>query len=349
MRSGAFGLVVVGVLISGCSAGGESDPESTLGSVQGAGSGGESAGGSGGSASGGSASGRGGVSGSSGAAGASGASGSAGRSGSGGAAGSTAAGGSSGQGGGSGGSAGGGALSGCSGADIVCDDFEAATIAPAWRGTSQALPVLSSERARSGGQSLLFAPEGNVGRFLTTAAAFPAGGELHLRAFVNFELGTVEMSGHTGFIVGATADSNGQELRLGQSQPGCVSIDQLLDLNHIPSDATMCSSGHVSGGNPNDFMNPGETLQADTWYCVETFWDTNIGEFRIWVDGRELEVLHATSQSWCPAKDQTCTPPNPWPIDFTMVKFGTQVYNGTVGNIWYDDVAYATTRVGCGD
>jgi hypothetical protein len=345
MRLDAFSLLFGGVLLSGCSAGGASDPESTVGNVQGAGGaslGGASGGGAAGSTAGGSG---GSVSG----AGTSGASSSAGQGGSGGGAGSSGVGGSSGQGsGGSGGSAGSDdTLSGCSGADIVCDDFEAGAIAPAWRGTSQALPVLSTERARSGGQSLLFAPEGNVGRFLTTAAAFPPGGELHVRAFVNFELATVEMSGHTGFIVGATADSNGQELRLGQSQPGCVAIDQLLDLNHIPSDATMCSSGHVSGGNPNDFMNAGETLQADTWYCVETFWDTNIGEFRIWVDGRELEVLHATSQSWCPAKDETCTPPNPWPIDFTMVKFGTQVYNGTVGNIWYDDVAYATTRVGC--
>ena len=60
-----------------------------------------------------------------------------------------------------------------------------------------------------------------------------------------------------------------------------------------------------------------------------------------------LEVLHATRQSWCPAKDETCTPPSPWPIDFTMVKFGTQVYNGTVGNIWYDDVAVAAQQIGC--
>jgi hypothetical protein len=109
----------------------------------------------------------------------------------------------------------------------------------------------------------------------------------------------------------------------------------------------MCSSGLVSGGNPGDFMNAGETLQANTWYCVETFWDRVIGEFRIWVDDRELEVLHADADSWCPPNQQSCTTPSPWPIPFTQVKFGTQVYNGEVGNIWYDDVAYSTTRVGC--
>jgi hypothetical protein len=246
---------------------------------------------------------------------------------------------------GAGGSSAGGVV--CAGADIVCDDFEASTLSANFRATAQAMPALSSARAHSGTQSLLFAPEGQIGRFLTTAAAFPAGGQLFMRTFMNFELATVDMAGHTGFLVGATADSNGQELRFGQSMPGCNAIDQLLDLNHVPSDKTMCSSGLVSGGNPGDFMNAGETLAANTWYCVETFWDNTQGEFRIWIDGRELTVLHATDQSWCPPNTQNCMPPNPWPIPFTQVKFGTQVYNGTVGNIWYDDVAYSTTRVGC--
>jgi hypothetical protein len=249
--------------------------------------------------------------------------------------------------GGTGGGTGSGTGVGCSGADIACDDFEAESISADFRATAQAMPALSTLRANSGTQSLMFAPEGNVGRFLTTTAAFPAGGELFVRAYMNFELATVDMSGHTGFLVGATADSNGMELRFGQSQPGCVSLDQVLDLNHIPSDKTMCSTGLVSGGNPGDFMNAGETLQAGTWYCVETYWNTNEGEFRIWVDERELEVLHADATSWCTPQQMPCQAPSPWPIDFTQVKFGTQVYNGTVGDIWYDDVAYSTTRVGC--
>jgi hypothetical protein len=248
---------------------------------------------------------------------------------------------------GTGGSTNSGTGVGCSGADIVCDDFEAPSVSAAFRATAQAMPALSTVRANSGSQSLLFAPEGNVGRFLTTAAPFPAGGELFARMYMNFELATVDMAGHTGFIVGATADSNGMELRFGQSQPGCVSMDQVLDLNHIPSDRTMCSTGLVSGGNPGDFMNAGETLQADTWYCVETYWNTIEGEFRIWVDERELEVLHADSTSWCAPQQMNCGAPSPWPIDFTQVKFGIQVYNGMVGNIWYDDVAYSTQRVGC--
>ena len=111
----------------------------------------------------------------------------------------------------------------------------------------------------------------------------------------------------------------------------------------------------MTGGNPADHPGPGETLAADTWYCVELFFDSLVGDFRIWIDDRELEVLRATAADWCPT-GQTCEcpagqpcqyPPNPWPMPFTLVKFGTQVYNGTAGDIWYDDVAYSTQRVGC--
>lgn len=230
--------------------------------------------------------------------------------------------------------------------EIVCDDFEGATLdATRWR-VIGASPQLSTARAHSGGQSLLFAELGQTGRFLGSQAAFPSGGRLFLRAFMNFSLATVDMAGHTGFIVGAAQDTNGAELRWGQSQPGCNAQDQLLDLNHVPSDKTMCSSGLVSGGNPGDFMNAGVTLQANRWYCVETLFDSALGEFRLWVDDDEVEVLHATASSWCPP-GQTCATPQPWPIPFSVVKFGTQVYNGSAGDIYYDDLALASTRVGC--
>jgi hypothetical protein len=347
MSRQAWPLLFVSCIALGCSAGG-SEPDKMVGSNTG----------SGGTATGAAMAGSGGAGGNAGT-GAGGTNSAGGSGGGGGNGGSGAVGGSGGALGGSGGQAGTGGMGGssstgsgvgCSGADIVCDDFEAASISAEFRATAQAMPVLSTMRAKSGSQSLLFAPEGQIGRFLTTAAPFPAGGELFMRVYMNFELATMQMSGHTGFLVGATQDSNGQELRLGQSQPGCNAINPQLDLNHIPTDKTMCSTGLVTGGNPGDFMNPGETLQANTWYCVETYWNTNEGEFRIWVDDRELEVLHADATSWCTPQQQqqqNCQAPVPWPIEFTQVKFGTQVYNGVVGNIWYDDVAYSTVRVGC--
>ena len=231
--------------------------------------------------------------------------------------------------------------------EIVCDDFEGATLdAARWR-VIGAAPELSTARAHSGGQSLLFANFGQTGRFLGSQAAFPSGGRLFLRAFMNFSLATVDMAGHTAFIVGAAQDLNGAELRWGQSQPGCVAQDQLLDLNHVPSDRTICSSGLVSGGNPNDFANAGVTLQANQWYCVETLFDSAVGEFRLWIDDAEVQVLHATANSWCPPQQASCAPPAPWPIPFSVVKFGTQVYNGLAGDIYYDDLALATSRIGC--
>jgi hypothetical protein len=208
-----------------------------------------------------------------------------------------------------------------------------------------ASPQLSTAQAHSGTQALLFQDEGNIGRFITSAAPFPAGGQLYVRAWMHFANATTAMAGHTGFIVGATGDSNANELRWGQSLAGCVAPNQLLDLNHIPSDKTICSNGFISGGNPSS--DTGEVLSANTWYCVETYWDAAVGEFRLWIDDTEIEVLHATADAWCP-EGQTCaTPPDPWPMPFSLVKLGTQVYNGRAGDIWYDDIALATSRIGC--
>jgi hypothetical protein len=103
----------------------------------------------------------------------------------------------------------------------------------------------------------------------------------------------------------------------------------------------------VTGGNPADNPGPGETLASNTWYCVELLFDKTVGDFRIWIDDRELEVLRATAADWCPTGQTCAAPPDPWPMPFTLVKFGTQTYNGGNGNIWYDDVAFSTQRVGC--
>lgn len=242
---------------------------------------------------------------------------------------------------------------GCAGADIVCDDFEGGTLdLTKWRKVAATMggmdPAIDSTKGHDSATSLRVEPAGGTGRFLTSAAAFPAGGELYVRAYMNFGSATKDMTGHGGFIVGATQDTNSNELRFGASKDGCNAPNFLLDLNHIPTDKTICSSGHITGGNPADAPDPdGITLEANTWYCVETYWDTNVGEFRLWIDDVEQTALHADADAWCPIGQTCASPPNPWPIDFTLVKFGVQNYNGTSGNIWYDDVAFATQRIGC--
>ncbi len=241
---------------------------------------------------------------------------------------------------------------GCTGANIYCDTFESGSIDTAQWAVVGAAPAWDGTKGHSGTGSVRVEELGQTGRFLKHTSGFPAGGVLYFRAYMNFENPTTSMSGHTGFIVGASADTNGDELRFGQSSPGCVAPNQLLDLNHIPSDDTLCSSGYVSGGNPADAPDPnGYTLQGDTWYCVETLWDKSMGEFRIWIDGTEIETLHALPDNWCMATQDasTCPAPSPWPMDFQMVKFGNQVYNGGNGTIWYDDVALSTEPIGCDD
>jgi hypothetical protein len=126
---------------------------------------------------------------------------------------------------GSGGAATGGGTSsgsGCAGADIYCEDFEGGAIDVANWATIGADAAYDSTKGHSGSSSVRFDDEGNTGRFLKHTSGFPAGGTLYFRAYMNFQKATKDMSGHTGFIVGAAVDTNGNELRLGQSKPGCV-------------------------------------------------------------------------------------------------------------------------------
>jgi hypothetical protein len=242
---------------------------------------------------------------------------------------------------------------GCVGADIACDDFEAGSIDPAkWRTVAATMggaePALDSSKGHESTSSVRFEMANGVGRFLTSVTPFPSAGQLYVRAYVSFASATKDMTGHGAFIIGSTGDSNTNELRFGASRDGCSAPNFLLDLNHIPTDTTICSSGQITGGNPADAIDPdGVTLEANTWYCVETFWDDAVGEFRLWIDDTEVETLHATANAWCPIGKTCSAPPNPWPIDFNLVKFGVQNYNGSSGTVWYDDVAFATQRIGC--
>lgn len=85
--------------------------------------------------------------------------------------------------------------------------------------------------------------------------------------------------------------------------------------------------GRPDGGGTNPY-----TLAADTWYCVEIFFDGTGQHQMLYIDGEEL--IDATS-----FPDATKA--------FTTLKFGYNALHGTARNTWYDDVAVGPTRPGC--
>jgi hypothetical protein len=283
---------------------------------------------------------------------------------SGGSSGATGGGGDSGSsaGGGSGGSAGASSGSGgdaYSGTIIVTDAFDTgdngAQPDPAkWAAYGefeQGSPVLDSARSHSPPNSARATPStgGGLGSFLVPASTLPnklpaPENRFYVRVWMSWEKATPEVSGHGGFIVGASSrDNSGTEARLGISNPGFAPI---LDMNlQNPMDGgggevTRFSNGYTTGGNPGEYPEMGFQFEATRWYCVEVLFNGSGHEFQVWVDDVEVPNMHITDFG-------TNAPRTMWSPSYSFLKIGGQDYGSQLGSIWYDDVFVGTEPIGC--
>jgi len=302
------------------------------GTVGGAGGSAGTAGGAGAGATGGSGSGAG-------AGGRGGGGGSAGSNGTAGSAGSGGRGGTSGNGGRGGGAGTGSAGTGGSGSPCAaraglrfCDDFEAkaagtlASAAP-WvvqLNGSGTIVIDGTTPAHSGGKSVHVHAGDNdydtLFAFRDTAVLPAPNGRFFLRAYIR--LGRAMAGGHNTFIVGdlSATPGNGNNLRIGE-------MNAMLMY-------TIMGDGHGALSNNNYYTDhlPGVAFAPSTWVCLEVLIDRGRPEIDFWVDGVEVPDLHHTD----------------WALDnYDTVRFGFEKYAGPGLDIWYDDIAIGTERIGC--
>lgn len=229
----------------------------------------------------------------------------------------------------------------CDGADILCDGFEdGGGLDPQWAyvGNPANMPTLDEGRAFSGSRSLTFPNTDTQGAFVYPTSGLPtADNRVYVRAYVSFERDTAQMGGHVSYIVGADAPSNGAEMRLGASQ-NFGNGQMMVDVNLLGSgpEYTQFSNGDVTGGAPSGARGVG--LQASTWYCMEALFDGAGDEFRLWIDDTEIAAMHVTD--WAQGVSG-------WSPQYSVVKIGGQNYSGSLGQVWFDDVAIGSTRLGC--
>ncbi|HEY7372432.1 MAG TPA: hypothetical protein VIF57_09765 [Polyangia bacterium] len=300
-------------------AGGAGGPAGATGN---GGKGGASAG-SGGAGSGGSAGGAGAGNGGRGGASGSAGSGNAGRGGGAG----TAAGGASGS--GTGGTAGAGNPCATRAGLLFCDDFEGkaagafATAAP-WVLQGGNVTIDGTTPAHSGSKSVhVHAGDNDYDTLfvLHDATILPApNGKFFLRAYMR--LSRAMAGGHNAFIIADpyAMQGTGNNLRIGE-------MNAMLMY-------TIMGDGHGALSNQN-FYNDGKAGVAftpSTWVCLEALIDHGHPEIDIWVDGTEVPDLHHTD----------------WALDsYDSVRFGFEKYAGPGIDIWYDDIAVGTQRIGC--
>jgi hypothetical protein len=196
--------------------------------------------------------------------------------------------------------------------------------------------VDASKGANGSGSSLKV-----LGSSQQAFVAVPVPGQaFYVRAYMNFEQSTEQMSGHGWFIVGANNVTSGgaDQMRFGSSgNHGHKEIDFNVYGDACGGEKTQFSDGASDGaagwnGNTHESV----LFDANTWYCVEAYFNGPGNEFQLWIDSAEVPGLHVTEATMCPG----------WSPTYTHVKFGGGA-NGDIGAIWYDEVAVSETRVGC--
>jgi len=210
-----------------------------------------------------------------------------------------------------------------------CTDFETQTVdtAPSSMGLGTHLngdgtvTVDGATAAHSGTKSVRVNATGyQTFMKLTGAAVFPASGKMFVRVYIR--LAEAMTGGHnTYFEAGLDAASDAPfETRVGV-------MNQMLMINQPDGDRGFLSNQNFY----NDGL-LGMVIPATTWTCVESYFDPPATTVDFWVEGTNVPDLHRTD--W---QQET----------YDALRFGYEKYAGPNTEIWYDDLAVGSERIGC--
>jgi len=95
-------------------------------------------------------------------------------------------------------------------------------------------------------------------------------------------------------------------------------------------------AGDAHGALANDNVHtdglPGAALTPNGFGCLELLIDPNGPELDVWLDGKEIPDLHHTD----------------FPLDaYDALRFGFEKYGGPQRELWFDDIAIGTEKIGC--
>jgi hypothetical protein len=199
-----------------------------------------------------------------------------------------------------------------------CSGFESAALPSGSILQPTAQPSFDTTVKHSGKQSIVFAPAPQG--FNVREVVVPVPGQAFwARLFVQTSI-TFGDNNHDSLFVGSTA--NMSEDNNAEHGPELSEQGNQLVLN--ADDVLYNANGP---GFPS--ASSGPTLSANTWHCIEAFYNGGTGDVQIFGDGNMLINAPAYKK-----------------VTYSTFRFGYIQFN-TPRTIWFDDVVVAPNRVGC--
>jgi hypothetical protein len=232
---------------------------------------------------------------------------------------------------------------GCAGLPF-CDDFEGVaagsppdtskwipTVLVDCASTAPTKPTVDDSQHHSGTRSLKITGSAAYCDYamVGNAAAFKAvGNVVYGRYYVRFE--TALTDGHVAFMAFPDDSQTGKALRMGGQ-------NKALQWNRQSDDATLPAQSPAG-------IALSKVPPVGAWMCLEFMIDQAQGFISTWVDGTLVTGLVADGTSTPDIDSQWGTSYKPMLTSFNI---GWQNYGSGAMNLWFDDVALSSTRIGC--
>jgi hypothetical protein len=242
-----------------------------------------------------------------------------------------------------------GSIDGGSGADagapverLFSEDFEGFAKGPAtdprWSIDTQAGSLTIDDTQAVGTRALHVHTDGNGRAYLRVAVPALPGGELYgrLRAYVT-EFPSAPTFAHFTMVEAAGT--------------GAAGLIRPIGGQYVPAptaDRSLWGAGS-DGGATGDWTNWQVTTPAESgkWLCLEWRLAAEDNQMDVWIDGVARPELSASTQEHGGSNADFVLP------TITSVWFGWWLYQGgstpAQFDLWMDDLALATSRVGCAD
>lgn len=213
---------------------------------------------------------------------------------------------------------------------LFCDDFEAAApgsaAAAPWSvgliGDGGLVEVEASASAHSGSKSVHVHGAGYQALLVYHDAAIlpQTSGRFFVRAYLR--LAEAMTGGHNTFLLADTfaAPNVGNALRVGEQNA--------MLMMTVGGDA----HGYLSNQNFYNDGKLGAVIPPQTYGCLELLLDSPKTEIQVWLDGVDVTDLHVTDLAH---------------ENYDALRFGFEKYAGPESDLWFDDIAIGSERIGC--